>query len=166
MAYAVMIDVMEFFLSDPGDRSRGSGRPIGPERAVPYKKATVMLNNVIRLLITDDHAVVRDSLRVVMSTYDDIEVIGEAANGQEAVELCEQIHPDLVLMDLVMPIMDGVTATKLIRQCCPETRVLVLTSGTDPDLITDALSAGAKGYLQKYVSSEAITNAMWSAMAL
>jgi len=124
-----------------------------------------MANNVIRLLITDDHGGVRNSLRVVMSTYDDIEVIGEAANGQEAVALCEQIHPDLVLMDLVMPIMDGVTATKLIRQCCPETRVLVLTSGTDPDLITAALGAGAKGYLQKYVSSDVLTRALWTAMA-
>jgi NarL family two-component system response regulator LiaR len=124
-----------------------------------------MLNNVIRLLITDDHPGVRNSLRVVMSTYDDIEVIGEATNGQEAVALCEQIHPDLVLMDLVMPVMDGVTATKLIRQCCPETRVLVLTSGTDPDLISAALRAGAQGYLQKYVSSDVLTSAMWSAMA-
>lgn len=123
-----------------------------------------MVNNVIRLLITDDHALVRDSLRVVMSTYDDIEVIGEAANGQEAVALCEQTHPDLVLMDLVMAVMDGVTATKLIRQCCPETRVLVLTSGTDPDLINAALKAGAQGYLQKYVSSDDINRALWSAM--
>lgn len=124
-----------------------------------------MANNVIRLLITDDHEGVRKSLRVVMSTYDDIEVIGEAANGQEAVILCKQIRPDLVLMDLVMPVMDGVTATKLIRQCCPETRVLVLTSGTDPDLITAALKAGAQGCLQKYISSDVLTNALWSAMA-
>jgi two-component system, NarL family, response regulator LiaR len=128
-------------------------------------KATLMLNNVMRLLITDDHAGVRNSLRVVMSTYDDIEVIGEAANGQEAVALCEQTHPDLVLMDLIMPVMDGVTATKLIRQCCPDTRVLVLTSGTDPELITAALRAGAQGYLQKYVSSDVLTSAMWSAIA-
>ena len=116
-----------------------------------------MFKDVMRLLIADDHAIVRSSLRVVISTYEDIAVIGEAANGQEAVALCAQMHPDLVLMDLIMPIMDGVTATRLIRQSCPDTRVLVLTSGTEPDLIADALQAGAQGCLQKCISSEVLT---------
>jgi DNA-binding NarL/FixJ family response regulator len=123
-----------------------------------------MVHNVLRLLIADDHESVRYSLRLIMSTYDDIDVIGEAANGQEAVDLCERLQPDLVLMDLSMPIMDGVTATRLIRQRFPHIRVLILTSGIDPDMITAAMGAGAQGYLEKRVDFEVLTKAMWSAM--
>ena len=124
-----------------------------------------MASNVIRLVIADDHDAVRHSLRMVMETYDDIEVVGEAANGKEAVELCERLQPDLVLMDLKMPVMDGVTATKLIRQQFPHIRVLVLTSGIDMDMITAALLAGAQGYLEKHVNIDVLTKAMWAAIA-
>jgi two-component system, NarL family, response regulator LiaR len=124
-----------------------------------------MASNVIRLVIADDHDAVRHSLRMVMETYDDIEVVGEAANGKEAVDLCEQLRPDLVLMDLKMPVMDGVTATKLIRQRFPQTRVLVLTSGIDTDMISAALVAGAQGYLEKHVNIDVLTRAMWAALA-
>lgn len=120
---------------------------------------------MVRLVIADDHDAVRYSLRLVIETYDDIEVVGEAINGKEAVELCERLHPDLVLMDLIMPIMDGVAATQFIHQHFPDTRVLILTSGTDPDLIRAALNAGAKGYLEKHVNMDVLTKAIWSAIA-
>lgn len=123
-----------------------------------------MVHDMIRLLITDDHQSVRQSLSLAMSTYDDIEVLGEASNGKEAIELCEQLQPDLVLMDLVMPVMDGVTATNIIRQRFPQIRVLVLTSGINPDMITAAMAAGAQGYLEKHVSIEVLARAIWAAL--
>jgi two-component system, NarL family, response regulator LiaR len=129
------------------------------ERAIP------MPPDVIRLVIADDHEAVRHSLHMVMDIYDDIEVIGEAANGKEAVDLCARLQPDLVLMDLLMPVMDGVTATKLIRERFPNIRVLVLTSGIDPDMISAAMVAGAHSYLEKHVNIDALAKAMWAAIA-
>lgn len=123
-----------------------------------------MAPKVIRLVIVDDHEAVRRSLHMVMETYDDIEVIGEAANGQQAIDLCERLQPDLVLMDLLMPVMDGVTATRIIRQRFPNIRVLILTSGIDPDMIKAAITAGAQGYLEKQVNIDALTKAIWSAV--
>jgi two-component system, NarL family, response regulator LiaR len=123
-----------------------------------------MSDNRIRVVIADDHRGVRYTLRVIMEDFDDIQIIGEATNGNEAISLCESLQPDLVLMDLVMPYMDGVMATRLIARQLPHIRILVLTSGTEPDLITAALRAGACGYLEKNVEIDRIASAIRSAI--
>src|SRR3954452_1491625 len=104
---------------------------------------------MIRDLLADDHVMVRTGLAALLAAADDIEVIGAAANGREAVDQGEQLRPDVVLMDLVMPVLDGVGATRELVGCCPETRVVVLTSFSDRERILDALDAGAIGYLLK-----------------
>lgn len=114
----------------------------------------------IRLLLVDDHTVVRHGLRMVMDLEDGIEVVGEAANGEEAVRLTRELDPDVVLMDLKMPVMDGVEATRLIRACCPRTQVVALTSFIEDELVPRALQAGAVGYLLKNVSHEELAVAL------
>jgi len=104
---------------------------------------------VIRVLVADDQAIVRDGLVTVLSLLPDIEVVGEAANGEEAVRLTAQLLPDVVLMDLRMPVMDGAAATARIVSAQPRTAVLVLTTFADDASIVGALKAGARGYLTK-----------------
>ncbi len=104
---------------------------------------------MIRLLIADDHAVVRTGLRHLVATFDDVELVGAAENGEEAVALCAEHHPDVVLMDLEMPVLDGIEATKRIVASQPAPAVVVLTSFSDRDQILRALDAGAAGYLLK-----------------
>jgi NarL family two-component system response regulator LiaR len=104
-------------------------------------------------MIVDDHAMVRSGLRMFLSTQEDIEVVAEAENGQEAVLLCAELQPDVVLMDLVMPQMDGATATAQIRKTQPRTQVIALTSFLEKNLVRDALRAGAIGYVLKDVDS-------------
>jgi NarL family two-component system response regulator LiaR len=111
-------------------------------------------NNQIRVMIVDDHLMVRDGLRVFLSVYDDILVVGEAENGQNAVSICDEVHPDVILMDLLMPIMDGFKATKLIRGKDNSIQVIALTSFADQDLVTLAFKAGAISYLLKDVHSD------------
>jgi NarL family two-component system response regulator LiaR len=108
----------------------------------------------IRVMIVDDHAMLRQGLSVFLLSYPDLKLVGEAANGEEAVALCAEKRPDVVLMDLVMPIMDGVTATRLIRQNYPKTQVIALTSYGELTLIKGALEAGAISYLFKKVSAD------------
>jgi two-component system, NarL family, response regulator LiaR len=124
-----------------------------------------MTEDLIRVVIADDNDRVRFSLSLFLSICDDMELVGEAANGKEAVRLCERLQPDLVLMDLMMPEMDGAAATQMIRQRFPHIRVLVLTSAVDLDLITAAIAAGAEGYLQKNVSIDVMAEAIRSAVA-
>jgi NarL family two-component system response regulator LiaR len=119
----------------------------------------------IRLLIVDDHAMVRLGLTVFLRPYTDLEVVGEASSGDEALHLCGQAHPDVVLMDLVMPGMDGVTATQRIRQAHPNTQVIALTSFGKEEMVRAALQAGAIGYLFKDVSSEELVQAIRAAAA-
>jgi serine phosphatase RsbU (regulator of sigma subunit)/DNA-binding NarL/FixJ family response regulator len=117
----------------------------------------------IRVLIVDDHAVVRNGLKTVLRIYDDLELVGEASNGKEAVDFCQHVRPDVVLMDLIMPIMDGAEATHAIRQRCPEIQVIALTSYREKELVQGALEAGAIGYLLKNVSTEELADAIRAA---
>ena len=117
----------------------------------------------IRLLIVDDHKVVRNGLQVFISLYDDIEVVGEARNGQQAVEQCATHQPDVVLMDMVMPVMDGPTATRLIRGQFPQVQVVALTSFDEEEIVQRAIEAGAVGYLYKDVEEDELIDAIRSA---
>ena len=96
-------------------------------------------NERIRVMIVDDHAVVRSGLSAFLLAYDDLELVAEVSSGEKAVLLCERSRPDVVLMDLVMPEMDGATATRQIRERCPHIQVIALTSFKEKDLVTGAL---------------------------
>jgi two-component system, NarL family, response regulator LiaR len=115
---------------------------------------------LIRVLIVDDHPVVRNGLRFSLFAYEDMEVVGEAGSGEEAVDLCVQLHPDVVLMDLVMPGINGVETTRALRGACPQTHVLALTSFQEGDLVQQALRAGAVGYLLKDMSIDELARAI------
>lgn len=108
--------------------------------------------NKIRVLIADDHAAVRQGLRSLLELHDDIEVVGEASNGLEAVDLASRCQADVVLMDLAMPEMDGIVATRRIRSANPSTQVVVLTSFGEDEKVIFAVKAGASSYLLKNVS--------------
>jgi NarL family two-component system response regulator LiaR len=110
-------------------------------------------SNAIRVMIVDDHAMVRRGLGGFFMVMEDLELVGEAEDGREAVALCAQLRPDVILMDLVMPIMDGVQATKEILSQWPETRIIVLTSFQDDEFVTQAIEAGATSYLLKDISA-------------
>ncbi len=114
----------------------------------------------IRVLIADDHAVVRQGLRTFLQLQDDIEVVGEASDGTEAVRLAAELLPDVVVMDLVMPAKDGIEATREIKALTPSTRVLVLTSFTDDEKVFAAIKAGAAGYLLKDVQPAELGDAI------
>jgi DNA-binding NarL/FixJ family response regulator len=118
---------------------------------------------MIRLLIADDHAVVRTGLRQLVGTFEDVELVGEAANGEEAVALCAEREPDVVLMDLEMPVLDGIEATRQIVAAQPGVAVVVLTSFSDRDEILRALDAGAVGYLLKDAEPEDLAKAVVAA---
>ena len=117
----------------------------------------------IRVVIVDDHVLVRSGIEVVLGMFDDIEVVGQAGDGEEAVRLCGEVQPDVVLMDLVLPGTSGVEATRRVLASCPETRVVALTSFTDEDLIGETLRAGAIGYLMKNVSADELAAAVRNA---
>lgn len=119
----------------------------------------------IRILIADDHAVVRDGLRSFLMVYDDLEMIGEAKNGEQAIRFCEQMNPDVVLMDLVMPIMDGATATKKIKELNPSIQIIALTSYKERDQVQSVLQAGAIGYLLKDITADELATAIRQAKA-
>src|SRR5919107_292995 len=114
----------------------------------------------MRIIITDDHALVRDGLRSMLDDEPGLEVVGEAANGQEALELCRSLKPDLVLMDVRMPEMDGLEATRAIKQELPSTSVLMVTMHENPDYLLEALNAGAAGYVLKGASGDRLVNAI------
>ena len=119
----------------------------------------------IRVLIADDHAVVREGLRVFLELQEGIEVVGEAADGREAVEAAALLRPDVIVLDLVMPRLDGVAAMRVLRESVPATRVIVLTSFLDDDKLLPALRAGAAGYLLKNARPEELARAVRAAHA-
>jgi NarL family two-component system response regulator LiaR len=121
--------------------------------------------DTIRVMIIDDHAMVRRGLSAFLKVKSDLELVGEARNGREALELCARVEPHVVLMDLVMPEMDGMTATRQIRERWPEIQVIALTSFQDKELVQKALQAGAISYLLKNVSADDLAEAIRAAYA-
>jgi NarL family two-component system response regulator LiaR len=119
----------------------------------------------IRILIVDDHGMVRRGLRAYLRNRSDLDIAGEAANGQEALEMCEHLLPDVVLMDLEMPVLGGVAATRVIRHRWPYMQVIALTSSKEKELVRDALQAGAISYLMKNVSGDNLADAIQAARA-
>jgi len=120
-------------------------------------------SNPIRVMIVDDHAVVRSGLAAFLLASEDLDLVAEAGSGAEAVRLCPQVKPDVVLMDLVMPEMDGAATTRAIRQICPHVQVIALTSFKEDALVQGALQAGAIGYLLKNVSADELASAIRAA---
>ena len=117
----------------------------------------------IRVLIVDDHDLVRSGLRFFLLAFDNLELVGEATTGKQAVQLCTQSKPDVVLMDLMMPEMNGVAAIQAIREQSPQTRFIVLTNFKDPELVQEAIRAGATGYLLKNVTATELATAIQAA---
>jgi DNA-binding NarL/FixJ family response regulator len=119
----------------------------------------------IRILLVDDQRLFREGLRTILALQGDIEVIGEASNGQEALDEATRLRPDVVLMDLRMPVLDGVAATRRLHQKLPACRVIVLTTFDDDEHVFDGLRAGAVGYLLKDVSPDKLAEAIRAAAA-
>ena len=119
----------------------------------------------IRILIADDHHVVRQGLHMFLSADPELEIIGEAQDGAEAVKLALELHPDVVLMDILMPVMDGIKATAAIRQSLPDTEVIALTSVLGDNFVIDAVRAGAIGYLLKDTDANELRRAIKAAAA-
>jgi NarL family two-component system response regulator LiaR len=118
------------------------------------------VNQAIKVFITDDHAIVRNGIRAVLSTVEDMEVVGEAENGRVAVDQVLRLRPDVVLMDLVMPEMDGIEAISRITSMDPDARILVLTSFAADDKVFPAIKAGAMGYLLKESGADELLEAI------
>ncbi|MGI6358455.1 MAG: response regulator transcription factor [Bacillota bacterium] len=118
------------------------------------------MSDRIRVLLVDDQTIIRDGLRALLQAQPDIQVVAEAGNGQEAHRQALEHHPDVVLMDIRMPMMDGVEATRLIKRDCPQTVVIVLTTFDDVDYIIQAMTHGAAGYLLKDIGSEKLIQAI------
>jgi NarL family two-component system response regulator LiaR len=119
----------------------------------------------IRVMLVDDHSMVRRGLATFLKVFDDLVLAGEAENGEAAIQLCAKAKPDVILMDMVMPIMDGVSATRIVRQQYPNVQVIALTSFKEGEMINNALEAGAIGYLLKDVSADELVRAIRSATA-
>jgi len=114
----------------------------------------------IRILLADDHAVLRDSLRAFLEMYPDLEVVGEAANGLEAVNQARQCHPDVILLDVAMPGLGGAEVTRRLKQECPDARVLILTQYSSADYVLHCLQAGADGYVVKKAGGAEVVRAV------
>lgn len=123
-----------------------------------------MVEALIRILIADDHAVVRRGLAMVLNLEDDMEVVGEAENGEEAIELAEKLNPDLILLDLIMPIMDGYVAAETLKQKLPEIKIVILTGTHDEENVFELLESGIDGYVSKDVKPKELKGAIRSVM--
>lgn len=124
---------------------------------------TITSSPPIRVMLVDDHPMVRRGLATILKVFDDMQLVGEAEDGEAAIKLCAKVLPDVILMDMSLPVMDGVTATQSIRQKFPQTQILVLTSFKEGKMIKQALAAGAIGYLLKDVSADDLVRAIRSA---
>lgn len=120
-------------------------------------------DQTVRILIVDDHVIIREGLMTLLDAYADLEVVGTAETGAEALTICRKLKPDVVLMDLMMPDMDGVEATRAIRKECSEAQVVALTSSREDRYVRGVLEAGAVGYLLKHVKAEALADAVRAA---
>ena len=118
---------------------------------------------MIRVMITDDHLIVREGLRLILETADDIEVVGEAVDGAECLQLVSELKPDVILMDLQMPRMDGITAIEHLRRDHPEIAIVILTTYNEDDLMIRGLQSGARGYLLKDTNREALIDTIVAA---
>src|SRR5512143_2447846 len=136
-----------------------------PVHGAPAPGADVSESAKIRVLIVDDHAVVRTGLRVFFDLQPDIEVVGEAADGSEGVAMARRLEPDVILMDLLMPNMDGITAIARIKAERPETEIVTMTSFIEESKVTAALEAGATGYVLKDAEAEEVAAAVRAAYA-
>jgi len=119
----------------------------------------------IRVMLVDDHNVVRSGLATFLRAYEDLELVGEAINGLEAVDLCRKKKPDVILMDLMMPEMDGIAATRAILADCPDIKIIAMTSFEDKELVQGVLAAGAMSYLLKNVTSDELSKAIRDAVS-
>lgn len=115
---------------------------------------------MIKVMIVDDQALIREGLQMILSLYNDIDIVGEAFNGQHALDIIKNINPDVVLMDIRMPIMDGVEATKIIKEKYPHIKVIILTTFNEDEYIFEGLKNGADGYILKDIKSEEIVKAI------
>jgi NarL family two-component system response regulator LiaR len=122
-------------------------------------------SQTIRVMLVDDHNVVRLGLATFLRAYNDLELVGEARNGLEAVNLCHRNKPDVILMDLIMPEMDGIAATRAILANCPEIKIIAMTSFEEEELVQGVLAAGAISYLLKNVTSDALAKAIRDAVS-
>ncbi len=121
-----------------------------------------MSDRVIKILLVDDHTIVRQGLKLILSAHPDLNVIGEAANGREAVEAAQRLRPDVIVMDVAMPEMNGIEATRQLIQANPRTRVLVLSMHKEPVYVREILRAGARGYILKDAIDTELLNAVRS----
>jgi NarL family two-component system response regulator LiaR len=119
----------------------------------------------IRVMIVDDHPIVRDGLKNMLLAFDDLQLVGEAADGAEGVACCREQQPDVILMDLYMPVMDGLAATRAIQGAFPHVRIIILTSFVEERIIQSALEAGAAGYLLKNAAIDSLAEAIRAAHA-
>lgn len=119
---------------------------------------------LIRVMLVDDHTVVRRGLGAVLEVSDDMSLVGEASDGEEAIQLCERLQPDVILMDLLMPKMDGIAATKAIHERWPKVRIIALTSFKEREYVEGVLKAGATSYLLKNVSADELVSAIRRSM--
>ena len=126
---------------------------------------TTSASKPIRVMLVDDHTMVRRGLATFLKVFDDLQLVGEAENGEAAIQLCAEVLPDVILMDMALPVIDGATATRAIRQQFPQVQVIVLTSFKEGELIKNALEAGAIGYLLKDVSADELVEAIRAANA-
>jgi len=126
---------------------------------------TISPSQPIRVMLVDDHTMVRRGLATFLKVFDDLQLVGEAESGEAAIQLCAEVLPDVILMDMALPMMDGATATRAIRKHFPQVQVIALTSFKEGKIIRNALEAGAIGYLLKDVSADELVRAIRAAHA-
>lgn len=129
------------------------------KQTIPYQK-TSLSQNRISVLLADDHSIVREGIRALLESESDIEVIGEAETGREALELAAKLHPDVILMDIAMPLLNGLEATRQLQILVPNSKVLVLSAHSDDAYVEKVMSMGAKGFLIKQASFKILSTAI------